>query len=290
MSTSERRPVSRKGSAAVFTALLRVTPKRRAKIVVHSVPDFEDGALAVLDALLERGHEPMVLLDEPLAPDTYDWGLAARGVCIRREAERPWSSPLPDRRDRLHHPRALPRALAGSEPASRLCRPRRAAREERRLLGGGREDRCVRRSRELGDRKGLSLRATGAQTNAGPGHRGTEKRPAAARRSRRSPARDRRLASRRHVDALPLVADLQAQLRRPTRRRRLGRGDPARPREPPAGRPVAGGKRRRDPRQTASAQSRVSSGSIHPHPDDRRRRRCGMRVCRLPHFSRRRIA
>ena len=67
-------------SAAAFTALLRVTPKRRRKIVVHSVPDFEDGALAVLDGLLERGHEPLVLLEKPLAPDTYDWGLAARGV------------------------------------------------------------------------------------------------------------------------------------------------------------------------------------------------------------------
>ncbi len=72
--------MSRPKSAAAFTALLRVTPKRRGKIVVHSVPDFEDGALAVLDALLDRGHEPMVLLEQPLAPDTYDWGLAARGV------------------------------------------------------------------------------------------------------------------------------------------------------------------------------------------------------------------
>jgi CDP-glycerol glycerophosphotransferase len=72
--------VSSKGSAAAFTALLRITPKRRRKIVVHSVPDFEDGALAVVDALLKRGHEPLVLLEQPLAPDTYDWGLAARGV------------------------------------------------------------------------------------------------------------------------------------------------------------------------------------------------------------------
>lgn len=67
-------------SGAAFTALLRVTPKRREKIVVHSVPDFEDGALAVLEELLVRGHEPLILLEKPLAPDTYDWGLAARGV------------------------------------------------------------------------------------------------------------------------------------------------------------------------------------------------------------------
>jgi hypothetical protein len=57
-----------------------MTPKRRGKIVVHSVPDFEDGALAVLEELLARGHEPLVLLEKPPAPDTYDWGLAARGV------------------------------------------------------------------------------------------------------------------------------------------------------------------------------------------------------------------
>jgi CDP-glycerol glycerophosphotransferase len=74
--------VSSAKSAAAFTALLRVTPKRRRKIVVHSAPDFEDGALAVLDELLARGHNPLVLLEKPLAPDTYDWGLAARGVAF----------------------------------------------------------------------------------------------------------------------------------------------------------------------------------------------------------------
>lgn len=69
-------------SGAAFTALLRITPKRGKKIVVHSVPDFEDGALAVLDELLARGHQPLILLERPLAPDTYDWGLAARGVAF----------------------------------------------------------------------------------------------------------------------------------------------------------------------------------------------------------------
>ena len=61
-STSERAH-EQEGSAAAFTALLRVTPKRRAKIVVHSVPDFEDGALAVLDALLDARSRTLVLLD-----------------------------------------------------------------------------------------------------------------------------------------------------------------------------------------------------------------------------------
>jgi CDP-glycerol glycerophosphotransferase len=72
--------VSGSKSGAAFTALLRVTPKRRTKILVHSVPDFEDGALAILDELLARGHNPLVLLEKPLASGTYDWGLAARGV------------------------------------------------------------------------------------------------------------------------------------------------------------------------------------------------------------------
>lgn len=67
-------------SGTAFTALLRITPKRAKAFVVHSVPDFEDGALAVLDELLARGHKPLVLLEKPLAPDAYDWGLAARGV------------------------------------------------------------------------------------------------------------------------------------------------------------------------------------------------------------------
>ena len=74
--------MSGRKSGAAFTALLRVTPKRRTKIVVHSVPDFEDGALAVLEELLARDHRPLVLLEQPLAPDAYDWGLAARGVAF----------------------------------------------------------------------------------------------------------------------------------------------------------------------------------------------------------------
>jgi CDP-glycerol:poly(glycerophosphate) glycerophosphotransferase len=67
-------------SGAALTALLRITPKRRTKIVVHSVPDFEDGALAILDELLARGHKPLVLLEAPLAHDANVSDLAERGV------------------------------------------------------------------------------------------------------------------------------------------------------------------------------------------------------------------
>lgn len=67
-------------SGAAFTALVRITPKSRTKILVHSVPDFEDGALAVLDELLARGHQPLILLEKPLPHGENDWGLTARGV------------------------------------------------------------------------------------------------------------------------------------------------------------------------------------------------------------------
>ncbi len=67
-------------SGAALTALLRITPKRRKKIVVHSVPDFEDGALAVLDELLARGHKPLVLLERTLPQDPNVSDLAKRGV------------------------------------------------------------------------------------------------------------------------------------------------------------------------------------------------------------------
>ena len=68
------------GSGAGLTALLRITPKRRTKIVVHSRPDFEDGALAVLDELLARGYKPLVLLETPLAQHAEVSKLVEQGV------------------------------------------------------------------------------------------------------------------------------------------------------------------------------------------------------------------
>ena len=172
--------MSRKGSAAAFTALLRVTPKRRRKIVVHSVPDFEDGALAVLDALLARGHKPLVLLDGPLAPDTYDWGLAARGVAFAEKqsargrlhyltAETVFTTHGPFR---AHSPAANQRVVyvGHGEPLAKSAGYWAA--DER--IGAsvavassaiGRAFRCVQQ---------------GLRPDAGPAHRGTEKRPAAA--------------------------------------------------------------------------------------------------------------
>lgn len=66
--------------SAGLTALLRVTPKRQTKIVVHSRPDFEDGALALLDELVTRGYRPLVLLEKSPARHAELARLAERGV------------------------------------------------------------------------------------------------------------------------------------------------------------------------------------------------------------------
>jgi hypothetical protein len=78
--------MTRRRSGAALTAFLRVIPKRRAKIVVHSTPDFEDGALAVLEELLARGHRPLILLERPLPQDADVSHLVARGVTFAEKA------------------------------------------------------------------------------------------------------------------------------------------------------------------------------------------------------------
>ena len=65
---------------AGLTALLRITPKRQTKIVVHSRPDFEDGALALLDELVSRDHRPVVLLEKSPPRHAHLSRLAERGV------------------------------------------------------------------------------------------------------------------------------------------------------------------------------------------------------------------
>lgn len=57
-----------------------VTPKQRTKVVVHSVPDLGDSALAILGELLDRGHVPIVLLEKPLPPGVDVSDLGERGV------------------------------------------------------------------------------------------------------------------------------------------------------------------------------------------------------------------
>lgn len=57
----------------LLEALNALTPKTRAKVVVHSRPDLEDGAIAILQELASRGYRPIVLCE-----DSPDLGVAAR--------------------------------------------------------------------------------------------------------------------------------------------------------------------------------------------------------------------
>ncbi len=52
-------------ASPLLAALNALVPKRSRKVVVHSLPDFEDGALAVLEELQRRGIVPIVLLEDP---------------------------------------------------------------------------------------------------------------------------------------------------------------------------------------------------------------------------------
>jgi CDP-glycerol glycerophosphotransferase len=72
--------VKRRRHGLLLTLALNATPKFRSKIIVHSVPDFEDGALAILEELLARGHRPIVLLEEPLSRPAAVTHLAEAGV------------------------------------------------------------------------------------------------------------------------------------------------------------------------------------------------------------------
>jgi CDP-glycerol glycerophosphotransferase len=60
-----------------------LVPKDPDRIVVHSQPDFEDGALAVLTELHERGHRPTVLCEDRAAakraPQVVGWPIEAVG-------------------------------------------------------------------------------------------------------------------------------------------------------------------------------------------------------------------
>ena len=61
----EFRVVAQRLASALLTLLGLLVPKSARKIVVHSSPDFEDGALALIDGLVKRGHLPTVLLERP---------------------------------------------------------------------------------------------------------------------------------------------------------------------------------------------------------------------------------
>ena len=77
-----------RGLLAVLIWLVgSVLPKRRDRIVVHSIPDWEDGALAVVAELRRRGHRPVLLL-EPSGLTCPDVVLGADVVQIPKNSWR----------------------------------------------------------------------------------------------------------------------------------------------------------------------------------------------------------
>ncbi|HEX6445340.1 MAG TPA: CDP-glycerol glycerophosphotransferase family protein [Streptosporangiales bacterium] len=56
---------TRRIASHVFAVLNWLVPKARRKVVLHSIPDLEDGIQSVLSLMLARGFEPVVLFDAP---------------------------------------------------------------------------------------------------------------------------------------------------------------------------------------------------------------------------------
>jgi CDP-glycerol glycerophosphotransferase (TagB/SpsB family) len=77
-----RKSLRRRLTLWLIARLNDVTPKSDRKIAVHSVPDFEDGALAVLEGLLRRGHRPLVLAEDARAARRAAPRLVAQPVQI----------------------------------------------------------------------------------------------------------------------------------------------------------------------------------------------------------------
>src|ERR1700710_1192666 len=62
------RSTSRPFEARLLTALSSLIPKQPQSVALHGVPDLDDGTLALLHVLIERGYRPSLLLNGPL-PD-----------------------------------------------------------------------------------------------------------------------------------------------------------------------------------------------------------------------------
>lgn len=69
---------ARRIATGVFTVLDWLFPKSRRKVLVHSIPDFEDGIQAVLTELLDRGFELVVLFDAPGARERFTRAFGSR--------------------------------------------------------------------------------------------------------------------------------------------------------------------------------------------------------------------
>lgn len=66
-----RRSLGRRIAIALFTALNWVVPKARRKVLVHGIPDLEDGTRSVLAELIRRGLTPVVVVGSASSPERY---------------------------------------------------------------------------------------------------------------------------------------------------------------------------------------------------------------------------
>lgn len=59
---------ARRLALGAFSVLNRIIPKVGKKVLVHSIPDLEDGVLSVLHEVIERGLRPVLLIGDPDTP------------------------------------------------------------------------------------------------------------------------------------------------------------------------------------------------------------------------------
>jgi CDP-glycerol glycerophosphotransferase len=71
---------ARRIAVYAFTVVNWLIPKNRRKVLVHGIPDLEDGILSVLSVVPDRGYEPVVLFDAAGTPDRFRRLLGDRPV------------------------------------------------------------------------------------------------------------------------------------------------------------------------------------------------------------------
>lgn len=76
---------ARRIGTGVFAVLDWLVPKNPRKVLVHSIPDLEDGILSVLSVVLDRGYEPVVLFDAAATPERFRRLFGARPVRFVRQ-------------------------------------------------------------------------------------------------------------------------------------------------------------------------------------------------------------
>lgn len=84
--TPAKRPLLKRALLRALAGLNAVVPKSPKKILLHSVPDLEDGILAVLEELLTRGHRPVLLLDNAAKVSTVERRFSDRVAAVPKNS------------------------------------------------------------------------------------------------------------------------------------------------------------------------------------------------------------